>query len=126
LSDEQRTPAEKTQEATIARLKAVATPWFKFFFLHDPATSLRRVTCPVLGLYGELDLQVDPDQNLGVARLALQAGGNMDVTLVEFPKLNHLFQTAQTGLPGEYGVIEETIAPDALDLIRDWIVERTS
>ena len=34
--------------------------------------------------------------------------GNPDVTLVELPGLNHLFQTATTGSVGEYRDIEET------------------
>ena len=40
----------------------------------------------------------------------------------ELPGLNHLFQTAKTGAPGEYGEIEETIAPVALDTMTGWIV----
>jgi len=39
--------------------------------------------------------------------------------------LNHLFQTAETGSPGEYGKIEETMSPDALEVIGDWIVRVT-
>lgn len=43
---------------------------------------------------------------------------------MEFPNLNHLFQTANTGLPMEYSLIEETIAPIALKTVADWIVEQ--
>ena len=32
----------------------------------------------------------------------------------ELPRLNHLFQTSETGLPAEYARIEETIAPSVL------------
>jgi hypothetical protein len=42
--------------------------------------------------------------------------------VVELPGLNHLFQTAPTGAPGEYADIEETIAPLALKTIGDWVV----
>ena len=38
--------------------------------------------------------------------------------------MNHLFQTAGTGAPAEYGMIEETMAPEALETISDWILER--
>ena len=41
------------------------------------------------------------------------------------PGLNHLFQTAKTGAPSEYGSIEETIAPAALDAIGEWILAHT-
>jgi hypothetical protein len=43
----------------------------------------------------------------------------------EFPKLNHMFQTCRTGLPSEYGEIEETIAPAVLEYVGDWIKQRT-
>ncbi len=36
--------------------------------------------------------------------------------------LNHLFQDAKTSAPGEYGEIEETLAPSALKMIVDWAV----
>src|SRR5262249_27453984 len=39
--------------------------------------------------------------------------------------LNHLFQTCQTGLGGEYGSIEETLAPVVLETVADWIAKRT-
>ena len=108
-----------------AAFTGIATPWFQYFFRHEPTESLRLVDCPVLALYGALDLQVDPKQNLEPVGEALTSGGNQDVELVELPSLNHLFQTARTGLPSEYGTIEESIAPVALDKIRDWIVTKT-
>jgi hypothetical protein len=40
---------------------------------------------------------------------------------MEMTGLNHLFQTAETGAPAEYGKIEETMAPAALAKITDWI-----
>jgi len=48
-----------------------------------------------------------------------------NATLLELPKLNHLFQTCQTGSIAEYAAIEETIAPSVLNLISDWILDRT-
>ena len=55
---------------------------------------------------------------------ALQEGGNEDYTIKELPDLNHMFQTAQTGLMAEYPDIEETISPIALSAISDWILTR--
>jgi hypothetical protein len=37
-----------------------------------------------------------------------------------------LFQTSQTGLLNEYGKIEETISPQVLETIADWILKRTN
>lgn len=42
---------------------------------------------------------------------ALKKGGNKNYTVKAMPGLNHLFQTAKTGLPSEYGTIEKTFAP---------------
>jgi hypothetical protein len=40
------------------------------------------------------------------------------------PGLNHLFQHGPTGSPTEYGAIEETMAPEALNAISDWVLKR--
>jgi uncharacterized protein len=105
-----------------AQVDAVNTDWFRYFFDYDPAPTLARVRCPVLALNGSLDLQVPPDQNLPPIRVALM--GNPDVEVDELPGLNHLFQDAKTGAPGEYGQIEETISPAAMDLMTEWILKR--
>ena len=79
---------------------------------------------PVLALAGDLDLQVDPDQNLPEIRNALEDAGNPDVTIRRLPELNHLFQQARSGTIAEYMTIEETVNPAVLDLIRDWVLTR--
>ncbi len=104
------------------QLQALQGPWIRYFVEYDPATALRKVTCPVLALNGEKDTQVLPKQNLPVIRQALTAAGNQHFEIVELPGLNHLFQTAKTGSPVEYGQIEETMAPLALDKMATWIL----
>ena len=42
--------------------------------------------------------------------------------IVKFARLNHLFQTATTGAPGEYATIPETISPAVLDTMAAWIL----
>ena len=39
----------------------------------------------------------------------------------EYPGLNHLFQHSTTGNPNEYRQIEETISPEVLSDIAEWI-----
>ena len=109
-----------------AQIKALLTPWFRFFLTYDPRAVLRQIHCPVLAINGEKDLQVDPRQNLPPIEAALKEGGNTDYTTKELPGLNHLFQHSQTGSPAEYGKIEETFAPEALQLVADWIIARTT
>jgi uncharacterized protein len=102
-------------------IEQFTSPWFRYFLTYDPATALRRVTCPVLVLNGSLDKQVLPDQNLPAIRKALEEAGNKHFEIDELQGLNHLFQTAKTGSPLEYAQIEETISPVALDKIAKWI-----
>jgi hypothetical protein len=75
----------------------------------------------VLALNGEHDLQVPPKQDLAAIHKALQDGGNKDFQTTEIPGLNHLFQHSATGAPSEYVSIEETFAPEVLELMTNWI-----
>ena len=100
------------------------TAWYRYFITFDPQPVLKNVKVPVLALNGELDLQVSAKENLDLIGAGLKA--NEDVTLKSFPKLNHLFQTCQTGLPSEYGQIDETMSPEVLKTISDWILRRTA
>lgn len=103
------------------QIKQILNPWMQFFIKHDPAPVLEKVKCPVLAVNGEKDLQVPPKENLSAIKNALVKGGNKKVTTIEFPNLNHLFQTSDTGNPAEYGTIEETFSPIALKAVTDWI-----
>src|SRR5215510_6768194 len=118
-SEAEKTQAKQTGEAQI---KQILSPWFRYFLTYDPRLALAKVKCPVLALNGENDLQVPVTENLREIETTLKAAGNKDVTIVRLPKLNHLFQTSETGLPGEYVKIEETFAPAALKTIGDWVL----
>lgn len=63
-----------------------------------------------------------PKENLAAIAQALKAGGNKKFITKELLSLNHLFQTATTGAPAEYNKIEETISPNALQVMGDWIL----
>ena len=105
-----------------AQLKALESPWFRYVLQYDPAETLRKVKCPVLAIDGDKDTQVSAKVNLPAIHDALAAGGNTKVETVDFPGLNHLFQTAHTGSPSEYAAIEETFSPVALEKIAGWIL----
>jgi uncharacterized protein len=109
------------KSASEALVRQSSSPWFRFFTLYDPAPALAKVSCPVLALGGERDLQVLVDQNLPAIEAALKRGGNKDYTVLRLPALNHLFQTCKVGTPAEYAAIEETMSPSALDTIATWI-----
>jgi len=125
LNDEQKKffePAAKDIKAFIPMYK---TPWYRYFIMFDPQPVLKNVKVPVLALNGEHDLQVAWKENLELIAADLKAGGNADVTVQAFPGLNHLFQTSPTGLLSEYNQIEETISPEVLKTVTDWIQRRT-
>lgn len=124
--NEQELKAFAPTEANIkAQTPALLSPWYRYFLAYDPRPTLEKVKIPVLALNGENDVQVSSKENLPLISAALKTGGNKDFTVKSFPKLNHLFQTSQTGLPDEYGKIEETISPQVLETISDWILKHT-
>lgn len=122
LPDDQREAAGKLG---VAQSRELLTPSFRYFLTYDPRPALAKVRCRVLAVIGERDLQVPPGLNLPEIEKALKSGGNAEYTLREFPGLNHLLQHSKTGSPSEYGQIEETIAPEALAFIGQWIVQQT-
>lgn len=95
--------------------------WFRYFVSFDPKPYLEQVKIPVIALNGELDLQVPAEMNLDAISRAIGSNGNTNMTIVSLPGLNHLFQTATTGSPQEYGEIEETFNAGAMRIIADWI-----
>ena len=100
-----------------AGVRALSSPWYRWFASHDPAPALAALDVPVLGIYGGKDLQVPADQNAeALARIQPAA------EIVVLPGLNHLMQTAGSGLPAEYGTIAETLAPEAISTVTDWVV----
>jgi hypothetical protein len=105
-----------------AAYREMTSPWYRYFLAYDPATALRRVSCPVLAINGDKDTEVPARLDLTAIHTALEEGGNKRFETVEMPGLNHLFQTATTGALSEYSQIEETISPSALDKIGTWIM----
>jgi len=109
-----------------SQVRLMVSPWFRFSLDYDPVPTLQKTVCPVLALNGEKDLQVAPKENLAKIQKALQDGGNKDFQTAELPGLNHLFQHSPTGSPTEYGSILETMAPEALNAVSDWVLKHTA
>ncbi len=109
-----------------AQLKAVGTPWMKHFLDYNPALTLEKVSCPVLALFGELDLQVPAEENKLAMEKTLKKGGNKDYTFKVFPKANHLYLTAKSGSPSEYAGLKKEFVPGFLDTMADWIQKRVT
>ena len=109
---------------TAQQFEALQSPWFQLFLSYDPAQDYRRITVPVLALFGEIDTQVDVAQNRPPLEAALAEVGNEEVTVLVFEQANHLFQEAVTGSPDEYLRLEMAFLPGFLEAISDWLLER--
>ncbi len=125
MAADSATAGKINEVAVNAAVKQLTSPWFRFFVTYDPIPALEKVTCPILALDGSKDLQVPAEQNLEGLERAFKASGNKNATAKLLPGLNHLFQKAETGAPMEYTKIEETINPEALKVIGEWIEEVT-
>jgi dipeptidyl aminopeptidase/acylaminoacyl peptidase len=97
-----------------------------YFLSYDPVPALEKVKCPVLLIFGELDLQVPVTQNEQPMVDALIKGGNKDYEVKIFPNANHLFQTTNTGSPTEYAELPKEFVPRFLEFMTKWILDRVS
>ncbi|MGE5361836.1 MAG: alpha/beta hydrolase family protein [Bacteroidales bacterium] len=107
-----------------AQIKSVQSRWFRFFLDYDPAPALAKVKCPVLALFGELDLQVPTDANKPVMDQIFAKSGNRNATTRVFAKANHLYQEAKTGTATEYATLKKEFVPDLLPAITTWIKQQ--
>jgi len=87
----------------------------------SPANYFQKVSCPVLALNGSKDFQVSAKENLAAIEKALSDGGNTAIETHELESLNHLFQDSDTGDISEYQLIEQTMSPEVLRLITEWV-----
>jgi uncharacterized protein len=125
MSEEEKAQLGDGEKYFNQQMKTLFSPWFRFFLEYDPYETLTKVDVPVLAINGEKDLQVPPEENLDLIEKALNEGGNENFITAKMEGLNHLFQKSETGSPGEYSKIEETMSPEALNLISGWIKEIT-
>ena len=109
--------------AEMAAVSPLLSPWFRYFMEYDPRPTLAKADAPLLSLLGSNDLQVPAEANDAAIKKALDDAGHSNYSAQILPELNHLFQTSATGSPTEYGLIEETFAPAALEIMANWINE---
>jgi alpha/beta superfamily hydrolase len=122
---EQKPEGITDEENAAKQVAQLCNPWMLYFLRYNPATALSKVTCPVLAINGDKDLQVPAKENIEAIAKVLDKAGNKRVTTKIFPGLNHLFQDCTTGSPSEYTTIEETISPAVLAFVSEWIVKTT-
>lgn len=103
-------------------LMTMLAPAYRYFMRIEPEEYLTKIHIPVFAAFGSKDVQVPADANL--RSLFQHLPKNSNTVLKEYDGLNHLFQKATTGLPSEYGEINETFNPQVLSDIASWIKKR--
>ena len=117
-------PEAEVEQSMKMQVEGLASTWYANFIRSQPAQYLEKIKCPILAINGDKDLQVAAKANLDAVKRAGLKSGNKKITTKELPGLNHLFQETQTGLPSEYGELEQTFSPLALNEISTWIKQQ--
>lgn len=125
MSDEEKEALDVDEERLATSVAIFGSPWFRYFLTFNPEEYLEKVSCSVLAVNGEKDLQVSSKGNLAGIEQALKKGENPDFEVKEFAGLNHLFQKSETGNPAEYATLEETFSEEVMEYVYQWIAART-
>lgn len=114
-------PSGKPADFMNGMVKEVRSPWFRYFIQYNPEPYIQKMRGKVLALNGSRDIQVASGPNLDGWRRNLAKSNASKWDAVELPGLNHLFQRCTKCTVPEYAELEETIAPEALQAIGDWL-----
>ncbi len=113
----------KTPEDACKYLLASApgSKWMEYFLKMDLRPYVAKTHCPVLALGAQNDLNVPPSVNHVALEQYLPE--NKRNIIRAYPGLSHLFHHNPTGNPVLASQIEETISPEVLQDISDWILK---
>lgn len=114
---------EYVREKTLQSLITFQLPRYQYLLNHDFGADWEQASVPVLALFGELDVQVDAEQNKNALEHMIDKNGKQNITIIEIAGANHLFMKAQTGSMSEYSTLPKQFAPDFLDSIYNWLCE---
>jgi pimeloyl-ACP methyl ester carboxylesterase len=81
----------------------------------SPLPALKKVTCPVLGVFGELDTSTSAADAVENMRRVLSESGNKDFTLRIFPNAEH----SLAEMPSR-----SRMAPGVFETLRSWLLKR--
>ncbi len=114
---------KRSQTNTIrAQGSVVNARWFREHFEYDVKESLKQVTCPVLAVGGEKDLQSAPEKVFEVEALVQ---GETDAQII--PKMNHMLREQEGDytilqLPKAYkGIGEKPLSTRLITTLESWL-----
>lgn len=100
------------------QLQGAKTRWYRSFISTDPAPLIEQQTFPLLVLFAGKDTEISPDPN----RRVLENLGR-EVLHETLDDANHLFQDANSGMPGEYGVLDRNFTDSLLPQIVGFLLQ---
>ncbi len=89
---------------------------WRLIWNYDPVPVLRKVHCPVLSIFGELDPLVPAQKSADIWKTALTEAANHDVLIKIFPQADHSINDTRTWMP----------LPDFFTLQRDWLLKHVT
>ena len=102
------------------KLEDIVPSW-KLQMGYDPLPALERVKCPILAVFGELDMSTPVKQTIANYRTAVAKSGNSEFTVKVFPNADHsLLVWPKPDDPAHWPIL----APGHLETMRDWIYAR--
>ncbi len=107
--------AQEYARKVVAEFRMAGNAWMSRFLRLDPVQYVKSAKCRVLAINGEKDIQVLADRNIPLVKSLLPAAETKI-----YPNLNHLFQHCDNVLDSYYD-IEETISPEVLSDMIEWI-----
>lgn len=121
---------ETMQAATLQKIKTTKKAWFRYkgqrvnakwfreILEYDPVYTMQNVTCPLLAISGEKDIQVDPQDVVQIAELSR---GDVEHHII--PNMTHLLRL-DYGTPSllEYKrLLKKDIDRSMLDIMVTWL-----
>ena len=100
--------------ADFTSLEQMRWDWNHILVL-EPVPALKKVTCPVLGMFGQLDSLTPVSTGMKNMQRGISKGEIKDLTLKIFPNANHALTEADTG---------KRMAPGVFDTLRSWLLTR--
>jgi hypothetical protein len=113
-----------TEEKAEEMRHSFSLAWLREHYLQNPLENIRRITCPVLLLYGEKDLQI-PETEGKLFSEGLKQAGNTDATVQIFPDLNHLLRYHPEAPNLVFRHVDQPVDPRVVDAVTGWVLEHS-